>query len=76
MQQQRGAAADERISWWPRGDGVQRCSLEIQNYARGSAGHSKLGVAESTKAVWLDLRLASLLTHLFNFIIALLEIYC
>jgi len=32
------AAADERISWRPRGDGVQRCSLGIWNYVRGSAG--------------------------------------
>jgi len=28
-------------------------------------GHSELGVAATTKAVWLDLHLASLLTHLF-----------
>ena len=38
MQQQRAAAADERIYWRPRGDGVQRCSLGIRNYARCSAG--------------------------------------
>ena len=33
VQQQRAAAADECISWRPRGDGMQRCSLGIQNYA-------------------------------------------
>jgi len=32
---------------------------------RGSVGHSELGAAASRKAVWWDLRLASLLTHLF-----------
>ena len=33
---------------------------------RGSAGQSELGAAASRKAVWWDLRLASLLTHLFR----------
>ena len=32
---------------------------------RGSMGQSELGVAALPKAVWWDLRLASLLTHLF-----------
>jgi len=48
------APADECICWWARGDiggGVQR--------------GSELGAAASTKAVWWDWRLASLLTHLF-----------
>ena len=36
----------------------------ICNYAM-LAGYSELGPAASTKAVWLDLRLASVLTHLF-----------
>jgi len=30
-------------------------------------GHSELGAAALLKAVWRDLRLASLLTHLFAF---------
>jgi len=44
---------------------MQRCALGIQNYARRLAGHSELGAAALTKAIWQDLRLASLLTHLF-----------
>ena len=44
---------------------MQQCTLGIRNYAQGSAGRSELGAAASTKAVWWDLRLASLLTHLF-----------
>jgi len=32
------------------------------------AGQSELGAAASRKAVWWDLRLASLLTHLFVFL--------
>jgi len=51
------APADERICWRARGGiggGVQR--------------GSELGAASSAnKAVWWDLRLASLLKHLFNF---------
>ena len=43
MHEQRAAAADERISWRPRGDAVQRCALGIRNYARGLVGHSELG---------------------------------
>ena len=46
--------ADERICWRARGDirgGVQR--------------GSELEMAALTKAVWWDLRLASVLTHLF-----------
>jgi len=47
---------------------VHRCSLGIRNYARGSVGgHSEVGAAASTKAVWWHLHLASLLTHLFLF---------
>ena len=38
------------ISWRPRGTRL--------------GGHSELGAAASTKAVWWDLRLASLLMHL------------
>ena len=53
---------------------MQRCALGIRNYARGSAGHSELGVAASTKAVWWDLSLASLLTLLFNFLYFLLVV--
>jgi len=34
-------------------------------------GHSELGAAASTKAVWWDLRVASLLTHLFTSLIYL-----
>jgi len=55
------APADERICWWARGDiggGVQR--------------GSELVSAASTKAVWSDLRLASLLTHLFCLFVCLL----
>jgi len=41
------------------------------------AGHSELGVAASTKAVWWDLRLARLLTHLFLFSFALrISFFC
>ena len=29
-------------------------------------GHSELGAAAATKAIWWDLRLATLLTHLFQ----------
>jgi len=50
------ALADECICWRARGDiggGVQR--------------RSELGAAALTKAVWWDLRLASLLTHSFVF---------
>jgi len=39
--------------WWGFGVG------------RGSVGQSELGAAALLKAVWWDLRLASLLTHLF-----------
>jgi len=35
---------------------------------RGSVGQSELGAAAWRKAVWWDLRLASLLTHLFYFL--------
>jgi len=58
------AAADERISWRPRGDvgcGVHRGSLGDSELRTTLAGHSELGAAASTKAVWWDLRLASLL---------------
>ena len=37
------------------------------------AGHSELGAAASTKAVWWDLRLASLLMHLLYFSLSLLN---
>jgi len=39
-------------------EGRRRRAMGIRNYA-------ELGAAASTKAVWWDLRLASLLTHLF-----------
>jgi len=35
---------------------------------RGLVGQSELGAAVSRKAVWWDLCLVSLLTHLFNFV--------
>ena len=47
MQQQRAAAADECIYWQPRGDGVQRCSLGIRNYARGSVGRGREAMVRS-----------------------------
>ena len=68
MQQQRTAAADERISWRPRGDiggGVHRGSLGDLKLHITLAGHLELGAAASTKAVWWDLLLASLLMHLY-----------
>jgi len=43
----------------PRG-GCRRCLV----------GLSELGAAASHKAVWWDLHLASLLMHLFNFLVA------
>jgi len=43
---------------------------------RGSVGQSELGAAALLKAVWWDLRLASLLTHLFFFIPLLYRSYC
>jgi len=49
------AAADEHISWRARGD-----------IGGGVHQGSELGAAAaSTKAIWWDLHLASLLTHLF-----------
>jgi len=39
-----------------------------KNLAAMLAGQSELGAAASRKAVWWDLRLASLLTHLFVFL--------
>jgi len=56
---QRAAAADGLISWLARGDfGGLRALARL-------GGQSELGAAASRKAVWCDLRLASLLTHLF-----------
>jgi len=69
MQQQPAAPADERISWRPRGDtggGVQQGSLRDSELRTTLGGHLKLGAAAALhKAVWWDLRLASLLTRLF-----------
>jgi len=50
------APADERICWHARGD-----------IGGGVQGGSELGAEASTEAIWWDLRLASLLTHLFSF---------
>jgi len=64
----RHAAADERISWRPRGDiggGVQQGSLRDSELGTTLGEHSELGAAALLKAVWWDLRLASLLTRLF-----------
>jgi len=58
---QRAAAADGRISWLARGDFGGLRALARLN------GQSESGVAASRKAVWWDLRLASLLTHLLDF---------
>jgi len=49
------APADERISWWARGDiggGVHRGSLGDSELHTTLAGHSELAAAASTKAVW------------------------
>jgi len=49
------AMADERISWQARGDiggGVHRGSLGDSELRTTLAGHSELGAAASTKAVW------------------------
>ena len=62
------AAADECISWQPRddiGSGVHRGSLGNSELRTRLGGHSELGVAASTKAVWWDLHLASLLMYMF-----------
>jgi len=66
------ALVDERICWRARddiGDGVHgaRCSLGDLELCKTFAGHSELGAAVSTKAIWWDLCLASLLMHLFLF---------
>jgi len=62
------SAGDERISWRARGDigdVVHRGSLGDSELRTTLAWHSEMGAAASTKAVWWDLRLASMLTHLF-----------
>jgi len=69
MQQQPAAPADEHISWWARGDigsGVQQGSLRDSELCTTLAGHSELGAAALLKAIWWDLRLASLLMHLLS----------
>jgi len=43
-----------------------RSFKQMSKPAATVGGHSELGAAASTKAVWWDLRLASLLTHLFS----------
>jgi len=55
------ALADEHICWWARGD-------IVSSVQRGS----ELGAVASTKAVWWDLRLASLLMHLLVMLFAVL----
>ena len=42
-----------------------RSSAQISKPAATVGGHSELAAEASTKAVWWDLRLASLMTHLF-----------
>jgi len=68
MQQQHVALADKRISWWARGDiggSVHRGSLGDSELCTTLNGHSELGAAALTKAIWWDLRLASLLCTCF-----------
>jgi len=69
-QQQRVAAADERISWQPRSDisgslqrDAHRQGFGIRHEAWWGI-QNQLGAAASTKAVWWDLHLARLLMHL------------
>jgi len=46
-----------------------------KNFAARLAGQSELGAAASLKAVWWDLRLASLLTHLFDLELVLIRYF-
>jgi len=67
MQQQHAAAADEHISCLARddvGSGVHRGSLEDLELRMRLGRHLELQAA-LLKAIWWDLRLASLLMHLF-----------
>jgi len=66
------APADERNSWGARGDiggVVHRGSLGDSELRTTLAGHSELRAAASSKAIWWDLHLASLLTHLLPLIL-------
>jgi len=68
MQLQHAAAADELISWWPKGDCMQRCLLRIQYCAWAS----ELGAAASTKAIWWDLQYCKPAEALVFFVCVLL----
>jgi len=46
-----------------------------KNFAARLGGQSELGAAASRKAVWWDLRLASLLTHLFDLELVLIRYF-
>ena len=48
------------------GIGIVIFSCYGNSYIEIAVGHSELGAASLLKAVWWDLRLASLLTHLFK----------
>jgi len=64
------ALADKCISWQARGDigaGMPRGSVGDSELRTRLAGHSEVRAVASTKAIWWDLHLASLLTHLFVF---------
>ena len=51
------------------GGGItSRMTVSARSCASAWHGQSELGAAASRKAVWWDLRLASLLTHLFSFL--------
>jgi len=59
------APPDERSSWRARGDSVgvvHRGSSGDSKLRTRLGGHSEQAAAVSTKAVWWDLRFASLLT--------------
>ena len=63
------AAEDKCISWRATGDiggGVHQGSLGDSELRTRLGGDSELGAVASTKAVWWDLCLASLLAHLFS----------
>jgi len=72
------ALADKRISWQARGDigcGVPRGSVGDSELRTRLAGHSEVRAVASTKAIWWDLHLARLLTHLFVFSFVRLQIF-
>ena len=53
------------------GGSFRRGSVGIRNWVSWLGGQSELGAAALLKAVWWDLHLASLLTHLLAFVLFL-----